>query len=643
MSETKNECGVGNSIHCTKKPAYNVLSQEEFQERARIIFNILDEILGKSFGAYGAPTIISTYPYTHVTKDGYRIARNIEFDFVTGEEVDRIIYGIAIEICARLNYTVGDGTTTAIIAANQIYKAAVKMFPEISTHVNGENSIQPKEILDILTELKDEIVDLLAAEATPVTPNNMVAVLRKIVNISSNGDKQITDLIVNAYEQIGSPAIRCENSDSALTYCDIVKGYQSKVRITDNIYINTEGGICTHKSVDVLVFDHMVKKDTYLHIIRPLTAIVRKLKRHLICIAPSYDEVTVQSIIRRDLNDEWQRTKDLTFIMTAYPASTAFDKKNIADLAMLLGTTLIDRGLENDILDIVSDPVNSVGIQKAININHRGIHGIAVFQNDDTWEIRNETEETNVDEDRVYLLRLGYATSFNASGKNSTFVLENYDRALYEKYLNDAKLDLENVIEKYALLGTYSRDIYEAQSRYTALQMNAAILYVGGDSTMSRDMLRDSVDDAIRAAESAYKYGYILGCNVTTSRVIEKMLANYEFKIKSLHDNVDEVIRLETKRRLLTTLRDGFREVYHRVLDNAIHFADKESTETVINTIIDESIQENMVYDLTKMTYTKDVINSVQTDIEILTASLDLLKIFLTGNQLLVTNYHHPN
>lgn len=602
-------------IHCTKSPAYNVLSQEEFQERAKIVFGILDDILGKSFGAFGAPTIISNFPYSHITKDGFTIARNINFDFVAGEPVDRIIAGMAVDICARLNYAVGDGTTTAIIATNQIYKAAMEAFPD-------QSNIRARDLINAFTTVKDKLIVELQNAATPVTEENMTDIIHKIVEISSNGDNFITNIITDAYRELGYPSIHTEKSDTAETYCEITTGYPSKVRITDAIYVNTENKTAEHKNVDVLVFDHRVKRSTYEKILAPIASFDKVLGRHLLCIAPSYDEDALQTVIRRDLNNEYARTNDVTLILCSYPASTGIDKKAISDLAMLLGTVLIDKAIENEIIES-TDNDSTHDIRKFINISDRGINNIYVFNGDSIDTIKSENRcviSKNVKDN--YIVDLGFASSFVGSAKDSIFVTNNYKKNLYEKYLKEAKNDLEDIKKKYEILGTYTRDVYDAQSRYTSLQMKTATIYVGGDSTLSRDMLQDSVDDAVRAAESAYQFGYVQGCNVTLSGIIDKML-NQENNLTDL------------ERKVLDILRIGFCSVYERVLYNA--FGDSD----ICKEIIETSIREQKVYDLSTQEYNNNVINSAKTDIEILTATVDLLKLLLTGNQMIITNYSH--
>lgn len=619
ISEYSKETGKDSirPIHCTKRPAYNVLSQEEFQERANLVFSILDEILGKSFGAFGAPTIIANYPYTHITKDGFTIARNINFDHIAGEPVDRVIAGMAVDICGRLNYAVGDGTTSAIIATNQIYRAAMKAFPE-------QSNIRARDLIAAFTSVKDKIIVELQKAATPITDENLTETIRKIVEISSNGDEFITSIIADAYDKLRYPSIHTEKSDTANTYCDITTGYPSKVRITDQIYVNSENKRAEHKNVDILVFDHRVKRSTYDNILVPLVNFEKMLGRHLLCIAPSYDEDAINTVIRRDLNLEYSRRNDITLILCAYPASTGPDKKAIADLAMLAGTTLIDKGIENSIIEAHDE---NPDIRKIINISNRGIEGISVFSGEGC-DITKSSSEIHED-DNSYLLDMGFAESFTASMKDSIFVFNNYNENLYAKYLEDAKNDLEEITKKFEILGTFTKDVYEAQTRYTSLLMKTATIYVGGDSVLSRDMLQDSVDDAVRAAESAFQYGYVLGCNVTLSGIIDKMIEAGE-----------GLSELEMK--VLSILRDGFRAVYYRVMSNAIDDSDEcaKGKDSIVN-IIEHSIAEQEVYDLSTMTYTRDVINSTKTDIEILTATVDLLKLLLTGNQMILTNYVH--
>jgi hypothetical protein len=57
--------------------------------------------------------------------------------------------------------------------------------------------------------------------------------------------------------------------------------------------------------------------------------------------------------------------------------------------------------------------------------------------------------------------------------------------------------------------------------------------------------------------------------------------------------------------------------------------------------IIEYSIMHHKVFDVSDMNFTSDVVNSLQTDEEILKATIDLIALLITGNQMVVTQKHN--
>ena len=135
----------------TKDPAINVISKEDFEERVEAVFNLVWKTLSRSFGPYGAPTIILDYPYSHVTKDGYTIMKNLMMDTST-TLIDQSIFNMASDICGRLNYAVGDGTTTAVIATNGIYQRY-----RLNKGSMKDHFILPRDISRKYTNIKNDI------------------------------------------------------------------------------------------------------------------------------------------------------------------------------------------------------------------------------------------------------------------------------------------------------------------------------------------------------------------------------------------------------------------------------------------------------------------------------------------------------
>ena len=200
---------------------------------------------------------------------------------------------------------------------------------------------------------------------------------------------------------------------------------------------------------------------------------------------------------------------------------------------------------------------------------------------------------------------------------------------------------------------------------------------VGGDSELSQKLFKDSVDDAIKAAASAYDHGIILGCNVFLINSINAILNAAEELYKTVPSK-----KLMTEIIVLKILRDGFVDVYKTVLGNAfsntpLYFQNIEDIKekfieifhenilpdnfdtvadqiianvkkrldyadiTVHDMIIEISMFMNLVFDVTTKRFTNKVINSTQTDEEIITATIDLISILMTGNQMIVTQKHN--
>lgn len=612
----------------SKKPAVNMLPQEEFNKRAELIFELIDDILGKSFGPYGAPTIISDYPYMDATKDGFTIARNIVLDHIIGSQVDRVIYKIMMDICGRVNYMVGDGTTTAIIATNQLYKAIASN--------DALKNVPAREILQILDAVKDAVIDEFKKEVVPVTDENLVDTIRKVTYVSSNADETVTDLITGTYEKYRYPVVKCDLSDNASTYVHVSDAFTCKARLGDKIFINTERGYGDYENLNALVFGCQVNERIWATIIKPLADFVTVQRgaglqnpMKLLIIAPSYDEATLNITIKQYIMDYYRRYSEFNMVLMGYPRNNDGEKQAINDLAMLLGTEIITKDRIQDIIDRLDVNISIFDVLD-IGLGSRNVEAKPGYKQafDDAVRIMQHDH----DDDFSYVMNVGYTNALHGSyGEESEFKVSIYSEAVYQKYLEDAKASLDGVIRKYAVLGTYTPDVIEARRRYTSLMMESATIYVGGDSELSRNMRAAAVEDAIRAAESTYLNGYALGGNVTLIRAAIRVGEEYRKKATESPRATIEALCAEE-------FAKAFISVYKRVFSNCETISEEEADARIAECIVD-----NTVYDLRAKQYSTSIINSAKTDIEVLTASIDMLRILLAGNQVLLMHYDHDN
>ena len=201
------------------------------------------------------------------------------------------------------------------------------------------------------------------------------------------------------------------------------------------------------------------------------------------------------------------------------------------------------------------------------------------------------------------------------------------------------------------------------------------MIEVGADSDLTQGYLKDTVDDAVKAAASAYNNGVVLGCNITLMQAIVELIS--EKHKDGTMDDMDQ--------KLLEILLGGFGSVYMTVMsnmfsnreivieakdDNGEYITKEEYLANVIKSvkklsnfpnlnitindltktseiftnpfysiydcILSYSIVTGQVLDMTKGEFNTEIINSAETDKEILTATLDLLSLLITGNQVVL-------
>ena len=230
---------------------------------------------------------------------------------------------------------------------------------------------------------------------------------------------------------------------------------------------------------------------------------------------------------------------------------------------------------------------------------------------------------------------------------------------MYNATLKDAESILKETEEKYKKLGTFNLVVNQAFQRYYALKLKMGVIEVGGDSELSQKLLKDAVDDAIKAASSAFDNGVVNGCNVDMMRAIQDTLVEC-----IISPDLDER-SVSIYSTLLNILYDGFTDVYKTVLSNAfddkeIHhlyeineFFDKpvleldkedvidENTYSMHDIIIDRSVRTGKVFDVSTREFVSVVINSSKTDEEILIATIDLIGLLISGNQMVITQKHN--
>jgi chaperonin GroEL len=156
-------------------------------------------VIQKSFGA------------PHITKDGVSVAKEIELE----NNFENMGAQMVKEVAQKTNDDAGDGTTTATVLAQAIYREGAKLVSA------GHNPMDLKRGIDTAVEA---VVAKLKEISKEVKSNEEIA---QVGTISANNDKEIGGLIAEAMDKVGnSGVITIEESKTAETTLDVVEGMQ---------------------------------------------------------------------------------------------------------------------------------------------------------------------------------------------------------------------------------------------------------------------------------------------------------------------------------------------------------------------------------------------------------------------------------
>lgn len=187
-----------------------------FDESARAAMlrgvNVLADAVKVTLGPKGRNVVIEkSWGSPTVTKDGVSVAKEV----IIEDKFENMGAQMLKEVASKTSDVAGDGTTTATILAQALYREGVKMVSA------GHNPMELKRGIDKSVEV---VVNAVRAQSKPVQNNSEIA---QVGTISANGDKEIGEIIAKAMEKVGKEGvITVEEAKSIDTTFEAVKGMQ---------------------------------------------------------------------------------------------------------------------------------------------------------------------------------------------------------------------------------------------------------------------------------------------------------------------------------------------------------------------------------------------------------------------------------
>ena len=321
---------------------------------------------------FGSPTI---------TKDGVTVAKEIELK----DTLENMGAQMVREVASKTSDVAGDGTTTATVLAQAIFKEGVR------TVAAGSNPMALKRGIDKAVKA---VVEEVHNQSQPVAGD----AIAQVGTVSANGDKTIGTIIAEAMDNVGKDGvITVEESKTMDTLLEVVEGMQFDRGYLSPYFVTDPDRMEAVLDEPFILINE--KKISNMRDLLPILEQVAKLGRPLVIIAEDVDGEALATLVVNKLRG--------TLNVAAVKAPGFGDRRKamLEDIAVLTGGKVIseDLGIKLDAITI-----DDLGKAKKVTVDKENttiVEGAGSGEAIDgrVKQIRTQIEETSSDYDREKL------------------------------------------------------------------------------------------------------------------------------------------------------------------------------------------------------------------------------------------------
>jgi chaperonin GroEL len=327
-------------------------------------------VLDKKFGS---PTI---------TKDGVTVAKEIELE----DAYENIGAQLVREVASKTSDIAGDGTTTATVLAESIYREGLK---------NVTAGANPTELKRGIDKAVQAIVEELASISKKVKDKEDI---RQVATVSANWDKTIGEIIADALDKVGKDGtVTVEEAKSIETSLEVVEGMQfDKGYLSPYFVTNQEDQEAVLENAYLLIHE---KKISSLKDMLPLLEKVAKSGKPLLVIAEEVEGEALATLVVNKLRGTLQ--------VCAVKAPGFGDRRKamLEDIAILTGGKMLSEDLGIKLENVTLDDLGRVKRAVVDKENTTLIEGVGKSSDIQgrVSQIKKQIEETTSDYDKEKL------------------------------------------------------------------------------------------------------------------------------------------------------------------------------------------------------------------------------------------------
>jgi len=319
-----------------------------------------------------------------VTKDGVTVAEDIDLE----DPFENLGAQLVKEAASKTNDVAGDGTTTATVLAEAIFREGLKMIAA---------GADPMALARGIHRAVEAVAKSILAMATPINEKNKKE-LMQIATIAGNNDPTIGNVLSDAFLKVGKDGvITVEEGKQAETSVDVVEGMQfDRGFLSPHFVTDAESQVCEMENPLILIFEDKISSAKNLV---PLLEAVSKAGKPLVVIAEDVEGEALATLVVNKLRGIVQS------VAIKAPGYGDRRKAILGDLAVLTGGQAIYKDL-GIALDAVK--LSDLGRAKKVIIEAENTTIVSGAGTKDAIDgrakqIRAEIESTTSDYDREKL------------------------------------------------------------------------------------------------------------------------------------------------------------------------------------------------------------------------------------------------
>jgi len=379
-----------------------------------------------------------------ITKDGISVAKEIESE----DPIINAGSSLIKQVSNQTNEVAGDGSSSSVVLAQAIVHEADEVL-----NTGKVNAISLKRGLDLALDFSLKHLDKLK------TKSSSLKTLKNIANISTNGDKEISDLVVDAIKKVGkNGTIKVEETEELKSSVELSLGYELDVPFSLAEFINDrEKFEAVFEDMNVLIYQGHLKDKRQLNKAIELSTTKDEngelgVFEGLLIICDNISGHVQKEI----LEFSYQGFKMMNL---RSPSFGARKNETLKDIASLIGAKVYSEDLGDDL-------------------------------------------------DNVTLEGLGHIDKVISDANKSVLIGGKGNQEEIKERTAIVKQQIKNITGG-------KKETEYVKERYSKLTKGVAVIKVGGYSAPEKREKTDRVEDALCAVRACLEEGYVAGGGVT--------------------------------------------------------------------------------------------------------------------------------